>query len=435
MSQDAEVVNSILWNITPTDGEVGPLRGHPAQRLPRHHQPQLVTEDRSLQDRPPYIGSMEAGGADHPLREQCDDLRLRHRQQPGHSGNRRCFTRNNFSQLFAGAIYIWESSLRLIDSVIEDNTGDWCGGIGVAFAANLRMSGCRIADNHSYPGGGGVIVYSRSDIANCSFSGNTSRTGGGGLLYLSAESSDLRNCVITGNQTAEYGGGILTEDSKNLRIRNCIIAANQAGTRIPGEISGGDHALSVSAAGGGIACIDAGQPLIENCTISGNLAQKEGGGVYCESDAIPIFRNCILWGDRPEEVVSHGLRQRSPEFTYCDLQGGFPGEGNIDQDPHLLSLGGFDWLPNPIDGWRGDTFVPRSPRIDAGDPLLKDGISDWHPLCGPPPTGTVPAPISAPTAVRETGAGSADTDHSSASRCRQTRPNRVERLPTRPPGR
>jgi len=57
---------------------------------------------------------------------------------------------------------------------------------------------------------------------------------------------------------------------------------------------------------------------------------------------------------------------------YSDIQGGWSGTGNIDEDPlfTLKSWFGFDY------GLR-----TASPCIDAGDPAIEDDIYDWHPLC------------------------------------------------------
>ncbi len=87
--------------------------------------------------------------------------------------------------------------------------------------------------------------------------------------------------------------------------------------------------------GGGIRCRADSNLTITNCTITENAA-LHGGGVTCEDYSSPTITNCILWGDVPEEVY---IESGNPAVTYSDVQGGWPGEGNIDADP--LFVGGF----------------------------------------------------------------------------------------------
>jgi hypothetical protein len=79
----------------------------------------------------------------------------------------------------------------------------------------------------------------------------------------------------------------------------------------------------------------------------------------------PIITNCILWGDLPDEIYNS---DSNPIVTYSDVEGGYPGEGNIDADPHFMTFHGFDYI-----------LDVGSPCIDTGAPTIEDGISDWHP--------------------------------------------------------
>jgi len=42
--------------------------------------------------------------------------------------------------------------------------------------------------------------------------------------------------------------------------------------------------------------------------------------------------NCILWGDGPNELTDYSS---TSTVLFSDVQGGFPGAGNIDLDPML----------------------------------------------------------------------------------------------------
>ena len=182
---------------------------------------------------------------------------------------------------------------------------------------------------------------------------------GGGICCKAESSPTIRNCVITGNK-ADYGGGISCDEQSNpavinsmvlgnsakdgagvqclnqssRRITNCMIAANEAQQR-----------------GGGIFCSGQSNPTVTNCTIVGNSATSSGGGIFC-SESSPALTNCILWGDTPDEVRAE---QAELLLIYCDVQGGYLGEGNIAEDPFFV---------NPS---RGDYHLRAgSPCIDAG---------------------------------------------------------------------
>jgi len=66
--------------------------------------------------------------------------------------------------------------------------------------------------------------------------------------------------------------------------------------------------------------------------------------------ASPTVANCILWGDTPDEI------EGTPLVIYCNIEGGWPGSGNIDADPLF------------VDPDNGDVRLSAgSPCIDTGD--------------------------------------------------------------------
>lgn len=118
---------------------------------------------------------------------------------------------------------------------------------------------------------------------------------------------------------ADYGGGLVIDYTGAL-VKNNIICQNSCGS---------------SYGGGGIWTIGNGPAsvIIENNTIVENSSDSKGGAMYIWSSAITA-RNNIIWGNtqssgNPIEEVSGG----SLNITYSDVQGGFTGEGNINEDP------------------------------------------------------------------------------------------------------
>ena len=93
------------------------------------------------------------------------------------------------------------------------------------------------------------------------------------------------------------------------------------------------------------------------CTIARNAQAGVAGGT-------PVIVNCIIYFN------GVSLRSTPAKITYSDIQGGWPGAGNIDADPqfaedfHLKSAAG-RWDPLTRDWVRDDV---TSLCIDAGDP-------------------------------------------------------------------
>jgi len=104
-----------------------------------------------------------------------------------------------------------------------------------------------------------------------------------------------------------------------------------------------------------------------SCTFTGNSALN-GNAMASDSlwQGAPgniRIANCIFWNGGDE--ISN--RDNSTfEVTYCDVWGGFPGEGNIDVDPYFVEPGYWDVNGVWIDG--DYHLLPDSPCIDTGDP-------------------------------------------------------------------
>jgi len=153
---------------------------------------------------------------------------------------------------------------------------------------------------------------------------NANATGGGGV-FCNTGSPTINNCIFIGN-TAWYGGGISCYWYSNPMINSCVFIANSA------------HY------GGGVFCSSS-EPPITNCLVIGNT----GGGIQ-RTDGYVTISNCILWNNSPRQIISY-----YSTVTYSDVQGGWPGEGNIDADP-LLAPDGYHLLS------------ADSPCVNAGDP-------------------------------------------------------------------
>ncbi len=99
--------------------------------------------------------------------------------------------------------------------------------------------------------------------------------------------------------------------------------------------------------------------VITNCTIFGN--EK---GIVCEEGCTFSLHNTIVWGNTSNLVGSVD----DISASYCDIEGGWPGEGNIDAEPMFVREDAFDpyampWPPT-LDAIKADF------RLRAGSPCI-----------------------------------------------------------------
>lgn len=215
-------------------------------------------------------------------------------------------------------------------------------------ASPTQIEYCRISLSapsgpNDYDGaGGGIRIISasptiiHSSIENC--------RGGGGAIYARASSSIVQNCRFANNESigGGQGGGIVLDDGANLTITNCLINNNYSDCR-----------------GGGIVIWNC-SPQLVNCTITNNTALScfagGGGGIFTGSGGVAQIKNCIIWANNCPVGDQLDINS-SVSFTFSDIQGGYPGIGNIDADPQF------------IDALNGDLHLQaNSPCIDTGDP-------------------------------------------------------------------
>ncbi|MBN1841900.1 MAG: right-handed parallel beta-helix repeat-containing protein [Deltaproteobacteria bacterium] len=257
----------------------------------------------------------------------------------------------------------------ITNCIIENNVGDFCGAGIYAFGARPIITDCIIRDNDGGNEiGGGIFLMADASaiITGCTFTGNSAGYGGG--LYVDVGSNaTISDCIIQDNTAIYSGGGIEIgyTSRSDPTISNCVIAQNSAPD------------------GGGIHCVDS-NPVFMNCTIADNSVTQHGGGIYCVDYASsgygPTVVNSILWGDTaagsPNEIYLDP-QGGSIDITYCDIGGGWAGEGNIQADP--LFLGGGDYhlgIGSPAKD-AGNNDPPNLPKTDMdGDSRIMDGIVD-----------------------------------------------------------
>ncbi len=234
-----------------------------------------------------------------------------------------------------GGMYNQQGNPMLIRCTFELNAADdydgdsWAAGL-MNYLGTVRLTDCVFADNRTVQWGGGLANKGDATLERCRFVGNFARI---------------------------YGGAIYNEEGL-LTLKNCLLEQNSSGWY----------------PGGGI--INFGCCEVTNCTFVRNsnyaLVHSGEGAMVCNS----------IFCDGGKEIT--GLYEPiEVEVAYSDVQGGWPGQGNIDVDPcfadvnngdyHLKSQAG-RWDANEGQ-WTKDDVT--SPCIDAGDPNTPIGLEPF----------------------------------------------------------
>ena len=223
---------------------------------------------------------------------------------------------------------------------------DISGGGMINIDSSPTVTNCTFTGNNS-SGGGAMsnFIGSSPTVTNCTFDGNSAGFGGG--MYNSSDSSPtITNCTFSGNTAAQNGGGGMYNAGSSPTVTNCTFSENAAA-----QTGGGMHNFESS-------------PTVINCTFTGNSAGTSiGGGMANFKSSNPTVINCILWGDSPNEIMD--LLGAVTTALYSDVQGGFPGTGNIDADPLFV---------DPVNG--DYRLSAGSPAIDAGHNWAIAGLAD-----------------------------------------------------------
>ncbi len=219
-----------------------------------------------------------------------------------------------------------------IDFVVD---GETCRVNPGTYVENIDFTGKDIvvesvsgADTTILDGGGAgtVVTFDSGESEAAVLEGFTIRHGGsslfgGGILCENASAPTIRDCVITGNTGSNYGGGIACRLNASPTITNCILAENTA------------------AAHGGALYISTASPVMIHCTLVGNSSTHVGGGVFCEGASSSVtVTNSILWENSPDEVYQ---LSGSLSIEYSNVQGGWTGTGNIDENPLFVGVDDF----------------------------------------------------------------------------------------------
>jgi len=216
-----------------------------------------------------------------------------------------------------GAIYNTGSSPLISGCTFTGNRAGYGAGIRSENNSVLTLTHCVFDSNMATGFGGALYAISNTAVTvrSCTFSDNEAQYGAGmynnGTTFVSVD-----RCTFTGNK-ANYGGAVYFTQATSLTVINSIFYANEA-----------DY-------GGAMDLGHQSRVIVTNCTFTGNEAENVGGAIRNTATRLTVT-NCILWDNGEEifDVASSAL------VTYSDVQGGWPGAGNIDAEPLFVSVPG-----------------------------------------------------------------------------------------------
>jgi hypothetical protein len=265
------------------------------------------------------------------------------------------FTENSAASRGGGVYNQYDSSPTLNNCTFFKNSALHGGAMyndGEDGSCNPVMNNCTFNDNTADDYGGAIgNSYSSPTLTNCTFTANSAHWRGG-AMYNIVGSLVLKNCVFSGN-SADSGGG-MDNSFNTLVLNNCLFTGNS------GEYVGGIDNFN-------------NHLFLTNCTFAGNSSVTISSSHYCILD----ITSCIFWGNAGAAISSYD--EVVVTVNYSDLQGGWPGEGNIDIDPCFTDPGYWGNRDDPnivvepndpnavwVDG--DYHLLPGSPCINTGDP-------------------------------------------------------------------
>jgi len=218
-----------------------------------------------------------------------------------------------------GAIYCREANVSLHSNIINNNLAMDGGGIAVEMS-QFQLSGNIIRGNLAYYQlggelGGGIICGNEGSLIGNVIDSNLSSGHAGGILTY-GDIFVIDN-IVNYNSAYSVGGIFMWEG--NIVLTGNVIACNIT-------------EFFLERIGGGI-CTGFSHVVMTNNVIYGNQASHAAALFIGDNDIPDTILNCVFWSNSSDTDSNIYYGGAAPSISYCDVQDGWPGEGNIDANP------------------------------------------------------------------------------------------------------
>lgn len=241
-----------------------------------------------------------------------------------------------------GGLAIEENSAPwVIDCTISGNEAPSGAGVFIRNGSDAYLNGCTISNNTidaDYGQGGGLFIGDSSPtLIRCDISGNSSLGNGAGVAYQLGSAGTMMACTVSGNTLDRdfiYGAGIAVDSSDPL-IEGCTIVGNICQSTVTD--AAGVHTLFSPA------------PTLRNCTIADNQTASGAlaAGVMAQWGSAPVIESCIIaFNTNGAGLYCDGA---TPTVSCTDIYGndggdancGTDGGDNISLDPQFCGAGDY----------------------------------------------------------------------------------------------
>lgn len=222
-----------------------------------------------------------------------------------------------------GGLWSHESSPTVNRCIFLGNDARYGGGI----SGDATVTDCTFRNNVAYTGGG---TWRTGTIIRCAFIGNGASTGGA-----ISGAQTVNGCTFIDNEE-----GVWDVDT----VTDCTFAGAFGNTGVTNAATVANCRFT----GSGIMASGDLRTLVTNCTFINT------GGIFAAQEGGITLTNCIVWGNPDGGIFGPVI------VTYSDVEGGWPGEGNISRDPLFADADG--------------RLSAKSPCIDAGTNTPPGGL-------------------------------------------------------------
>ena len=263
---------------------------------------------------------------------------------------------------FAGTETSVVQSNPATNATIVDGGGTQRAVYGANQSASTMLRGFAIRngfDGDDKGGGGLMLSDSSALIVQSIYENNTASIHGGAVMVGGPgelASPQFINCIFRNNGSTSLpyeGGAVFITTVAPVTFTNCLFYGNKGG-------------------GGGVfSKTDGSHSIFSNCTMTNNQATMTRGGAIRDPWGDVTLRNCILWGNTRIEAGSPVADQiyspgNSAVVTYSDVEGEWPGSGNISGNPLFTNAAGNDYALQSTSPCK-DTAENATLPSDVGD--------------------------------------------------------------------